>query len=207
MKQNKYLVIGLAVLIVTVIGGAAYYYFTQSSNKIVACTEEAKVCPDGSSVGRVGPNCEFAPCPTPNTNGSLQGDYLDYDSLIESSGMESQVNTKQMMVIQSEGEYADLREKLGNSNAQTFPSVDFSKSTVIAVFAGQKPNGGYDARVTDVLKNENNITVYATFSEPGPSCVNAQVITSPYHIISIPKQSVDANIQLQEEVYTRDCSE
>ncbi len=32
-------------------------------NKPVACTEEAKVCPDGSAVGRVGPNCEFAPCP------------------------------------------------------------------------------------------------------------------------------------------------
>ena len=29
----------------------------------VACTEEAKLCPDGSAVGRVGPNCEFAPCP------------------------------------------------------------------------------------------------------------------------------------------------
>jgi len=28
-----------------------------------ACTEEAKLCPDGSSVGRVPPNCEFAPCP------------------------------------------------------------------------------------------------------------------------------------------------
>jgi hypothetical protein len=28
-----------------------------------ACTEEAKVCPDGSAVGRSGPNCEFAPCP------------------------------------------------------------------------------------------------------------------------------------------------
>lgn len=27
------------------------------------CTEEAKICPDGSSVGRVGPSCEFAPCP------------------------------------------------------------------------------------------------------------------------------------------------
>lgn len=27
------------------------------------CTMEAKVCPDGSSVGRTGPNCEFAPCP------------------------------------------------------------------------------------------------------------------------------------------------
>jgi hypothetical protein len=31
----------------------------------VACTMEAKICPDGSAVGRVGPKCEFSPCPTP----------------------------------------------------------------------------------------------------------------------------------------------
>jgi hypothetical protein len=31
--------------------------------KPVACTEEAKICSDGSAVGRTGPNCEFAPCP------------------------------------------------------------------------------------------------------------------------------------------------
>lgn len=29
----------------------------------VFCTMEAKQCPDGSFVGRTGPNCEFAPCP------------------------------------------------------------------------------------------------------------------------------------------------
>jgi len=29
----------------------------------VACTMEAKLCPDGSYVGRTGPNCEFTPCP------------------------------------------------------------------------------------------------------------------------------------------------
>ncbi len=28
-----------------------------------ACTEDAKICPDGSAVGRTGPNCTFAPCP------------------------------------------------------------------------------------------------------------------------------------------------
>lgn len=28
-----------------------------------ACTMEAKLCPDGSAVGRTGPNCEFSPCP------------------------------------------------------------------------------------------------------------------------------------------------
>lgn len=33
------------------------------SAKPIACTKEAKLCPDGSYVGRTGPNCEFAPCP------------------------------------------------------------------------------------------------------------------------------------------------
>ncbi len=33
------------------------------SNTQKACTEEGKICPDGSGVGRVGPNCEFAECP------------------------------------------------------------------------------------------------------------------------------------------------
>jgi len=29
----------------------------------VACTEDAKICPDGSAVGRIPPRCEFAQCP------------------------------------------------------------------------------------------------------------------------------------------------
>lgn len=31
-----------------------------------ACPEDGKICPDGSYVGRTGPNCEFAPCPGEN---------------------------------------------------------------------------------------------------------------------------------------------
>ena len=36
-------------------------------NEPIACTADAKLCPDGSGVGRVGPNCEFAPCPETNS--------------------------------------------------------------------------------------------------------------------------------------------
>lgn len=38
-----------------------------STQKPVGCTMEAKLCPDGSSVGRTGPNCEFEACKTPTT--------------------------------------------------------------------------------------------------------------------------------------------
>lgn len=35
------------------------------SNQPVACSMEAKMCPDGVNyVSRTGPNCEFAACPT-----------------------------------------------------------------------------------------------------------------------------------------------
>ncbi len=34
---------------------------TNSDN--VACPADAKLCDDGSSVGRVGPNCDFEECP------------------------------------------------------------------------------------------------------------------------------------------------
>lgn len=35
---------------------------------LVACTMDAKMCPDGSYVGRVGPDCEFEACPTTKEN-------------------------------------------------------------------------------------------------------------------------------------------
>ncbi len=39
-----------------------------------ACTLEARVCPDGTSVGRTGPNCAFALCPTtPGTSAGING--------------------------------------------------------------------------------------------------------------------------------------
>lgn len=39
----------------------------------VFCTMEAKICPDGSAVGRSGPNCEFAPCPTLTKTNNQKG--------------------------------------------------------------------------------------------------------------------------------------
>ncbi|EKE12361.1 MAG: hypothetical protein ACD_13C00230G0002 [uncultured bacterium] len=45
------------------------FKFTEAANSPIptatqqVCTLEAKICPDGSSVGRTEPNCEFAPCP------------------------------------------------------------------------------------------------------------------------------------------------
>lgn len=53
----------------------------------VACTQEAKLCPDGSYVGRTGPNCEFAACPSqPKPSSTTPASTLSISILSPSSG-------------------------------------------------------------------------------------------------------------------------
>lgn len=42
----------------------ALIVFTDHDNLDESCTMEAMLCPNGSTVGRTGPNCTFAPCPS-----------------------------------------------------------------------------------------------------------------------------------------------
>lgn len=65
----KQLLAGVALLFV--IGIAAFLYRNTMERPYalpapVACTAEARICPDGTAVGRSAPSCEFAPCALPN---------------------------------------------------------------------------------------------------------------------------------------------
>lgn len=59
-------IIVIAAILVFVIKYANYSPEVVDTDP-VACTMEAKMCPDGSYVGRQGPRCEFKACPTPTT--------------------------------------------------------------------------------------------------------------------------------------------
>jgi|GEM_PF-7030809 len=70
----KKLFLGIVIFLVVLGVGAVSYYAgslksrdsvgVPNTPEPVVCTLDAKECPDGSFVGRVPPNCEFAPCPT-----------------------------------------------------------------------------------------------------------------------------------------------
>lgn len=58
-------IILLIIISIIIVGGTAYYFSKKKTEvpEQIACTMEAKLCPDGSSVDRQGPKCEFAACP------------------------------------------------------------------------------------------------------------------------------------------------
>ncbi|MGC9599375.1 MAG: hypothetical protein ABSE18_03260 [Minisyncoccia bacterium] len=73
MNKKGFATLAIALIVVAIlIAGGVWYYMKNISSptQLVACTQEAKECPDGSYVGRTGPNCEFAACPGMTTTTS-----------------------------------------------------------------------------------------------------------------------------------------
>ena len=77
-KGGALLAVLLVILVLFAAAGGYYFYknFYSNASSIQepgrACSMEAKQCPDGSYVGRSGPNCEFAPCPSPIATSTSQ---------------------------------------------------------------------------------------------------------------------------------------
>jgi hypothetical protein len=66
--KNKDPLILIGIVIIFGLGALLYINnpdpIEYKIEKPIACSADAKACPDGSYVERVGPNCEFEPCPT-----------------------------------------------------------------------------------------------------------------------------------------------
>lgn len=92
-KQNqkglgrKILIIGIVLFFISGASISAYYFRAEISKilgigkenkeKEVACQQDAKVCPDGSSVSRIPPKCEFAECPEDKKDSDNDGLFDD----------------------------------------------------------------------------------------------------------------------------------
>lgn len=80
---KKWILLFLLVLIILIpLGMFLFFRYTNNNSENitasptpeeeVACTLDAKICPDGSTVGRQGPNCEFTPCPSSTQSAKME---------------------------------------------------------------------------------------------------------------------------------------
>ena len=102
-------------------------------------------------------------------------------------GAHSTVTSRVNYLVDSEVGFSKLWKMLNTSDAQ--PKIDFATQAVIAVFAGQKPTGGYQIMVNKV-EDGTMRDVIVTLAAPGPSCSVTQSLTAPYEIVSVPVTSL-----------------
>jgi len=184
------------IWVIIVILGIGAYWITNNRNLesdagTTLCTEEAKICADGSAVGRTGPNCEFAICPNFNGNAifeplttkyitaqnwppasvSISGEFLcdSGGSQITSEGQTVQrtINGKRYCVTtQSEGA-AGSTYTTYKYTTQNINNANQLTQTTFTLRFPQCEN--YDNPEKTVCKNEREIFNPDSIVEPGIS--------------------------------------
>lgn len=108
----------LVIVIVAAVVG--YFVYTNYSNKqtntssrgTTACTEETRICPDGSNVSRVPPSCEFAACPASSADDTA--DWKTYTNKV--SGYSLKYPADEFVQLVCPGEEKDYFYLIKRSN-------------------------------------------------------------------------------------------
>jgi hypothetical protein len=100
-------------------------------------------------------------------------------------GQHSAVPDSREVVVRSAAEWHALWQE--HAPTLSLPFIDFDASTIVAVFAGERPTGGFDVEITGTDGGASDLTVTYRLQEPAPGDRGLQVFTAPYHIVRIPR--------------------
>lgn len=76
------------------------------------------------------------------------------------------------------------------------PAVDFESRMVAAVFAGERPTPGFSVEVTGTLREGPELVILIDERHPDPTLIAAQVIVSPFHIVTLPRHDGEIRFNL-----------
>lgn len=99
-------------------------------------------------------------------------------------GSDSQIVNPREVVVRTPTEWQTLWKE---HSAEPPPTVDFSRSIVVGVFVGSRPTAGYQVDITTVKSDGGLAVVEYRERRPAPGTLVAQVLTSPFHLVSLPR--------------------
>ena len=102
-------------------------------------------------------------------------------------GALSNVSEGRQVVVRTDAEWATLWQQHGGERKR--PAIDFSKDMVLGVFMGTRPTAGFRIDVLTAKPHEGKLVVRYRQTMPKRDAMTAQVITSPFHLVAVPKFS------------------
>ncbi len=96
----------------------------------------------------------------------------------------SDVQQPKELVLRTAPELQKLWREHGAGQA---PPVDFATRMVVGVFLGARMTGGFDVQITGADVVDGVLVVRYTETTPAPGAMLAQVITAPFHLVSVGK--------------------
>ncbi|MBI3956496.1 MAG: hypothetical protein HY340_00710 [Candidatus Kerfeldbacteria bacterium] len=127
--------VALAIISAVIVAGvvlSSRQATAPSDTNQTECTLEAKLCPDGSSVSRVAPSCEFAACPEVDTNSAVNTNSSDI-----TAGWETYTNEKLGLSFRYPPSWGT--PKAVEDDATSNPS-DYNKGKTLTISFGPFPS-------------------------------------------------------------------
>jgi hypothetical protein len=103
-------------------------------------------------------------------------------------GDQSNIESPTQVLARTEAEWIALWRRHAGDRER--PPVDYSREMVVGVFMGSRPNAGYSTTIISSLEVKGVLVVRYSETIPPRDAVTAQIITSPYHLVAIPKAAV-----------------
>lgn len=100
-------------------------------------------------------------------------------------GDQSNMDDARQAVAKTDAEWAALWQQ--HSPDRPRPKVDFSKEMVVGVFLGSRPTAGWVLEIVSAAPEGAVFVVRYREQMPPAGAVTAQVITSYYHLVAVPK--------------------
>ncbi len=95
--------------------------------------------------------------------------------------------TARQVTIRTADEWRALWKE--HAPTQKMPAVDFSRDMVVGIFLGTKPSAGHEVEIVGVRTQENEVIVEYVQKQPGRGTMAAQILTEPYHLVSVPRHA------------------
>jgi len=87
------------------------------------------------------------------------------------------------------------------------PEIDFDEEMVLAIIDEYQPSSGYSLEIDRIDPNNNLLHVYVIRNQPGPTCFSASVITQPFIIIKLQKDTRMGELRLNSEIIECDINQ
>ncbi len=102
-------------------------------------------------------------------------------------GAYSGIHDSKEAVIRAAPEWRALWKS--HAGPEAAPVVDFSTDIVAAVFLGTRSTGGFSVEIIGARRESDVLIVEYIERRPGPDDIVTQVLTSPFHIVKVPRHA------------------
>ena len=108
-------------------------------------------------------------------------------------GDQSNVDDARQVALRTAAEWKTLWRQHSPDRDQ--PRVDFGRDMVVGVFLGSRTTAGFSVEIVSALVEQGVLVVRFRETRPQSDRIVAQVITSPYHLVAVPRHSGEVKFE------------